>query len=276
MAATGAPRPVVMVVSDGRGETCSQLLRAALVQYEGRGVEIIVRPEVLEPRLVAEAVEEAAARQATIFYTLVGEETRKAMRRLSGEHFVPAVDVLGPAFTALHDVFHTGPSATPGLFYAAERQRIDRQAAIDFTLKHDDGLRPHELGQADVVLVGISRVSKSTTCFYLAYRGIKAANVPLVGGRPLRELLSVPPEKVIGLRMNVTRLMAVREARARHLGTVGTADYVAKREIAEEMLAAQHLMQERGWRSFDVSYMAVEEIAREVMRLRGLTRGQGD
>ena len=270
-------RPVILVVSDGRGETCSQLLRAALVQFEGRDVEIHVRPEVLTAKLVAEVVDEAADRGATIFYTLVGRETRKAMRRLSGEFFVSTVDVFGPSFTALHDVFHSDPVATPGLFYAAERQRIDRQVAIDFTLKHDDGLRPYELDQADVVLVGISRVSKSTTCFYLAYRGIKAANVPLIGGRPpLKQLLTLDPNKVVGLRMNVTRLMAVREARARHLGRIGTEDYVAKKEIAEEMLGAQHLMQRRGWRSFDVSYMAVEEIAREVMRLRGMGRDLGD
>jgi len=277
MAAAGGKRPVIMVVSDGRGETCSQLLRAALVQFEGHDEEIIVRPDVLTPDQVAAVVDEAAWRKATIFYTLVGKDTRRAMRRLAGEGFVSTVDVLGPAFTALHDVFHADPAATPGLFYTAERQRIDRQAAIDYTLKHDDGLRPYELGQADVVLVGISRVSKSTTCFYLAYHGIKAANVPLIGGRPpLPQLLTVDPTKVIGLRMNVTRLMAVREARAKHLGRIGTADYVAKREIAEEMLGAQQLMVRQGWRSFDVSYMAVEEIAREVMRLRGLARGTGD
>ena len=270
-------RPVILVVSDGRGETCSQLLRAALVQFEGRDVEIHIRPEVLSAKLVAEVVDEASERGATIFYTLVGRETRKAMRRHSGTKFVPAVDVFGPAFTALHDVFHSDPVAQPGLFYAAERQRIDRQAAIDFTLKHDDGLRPHELDQADVVIVGISRVSKSTTCFYLAYRGIKAANVPLIGGSPpLKQLLALDPAKVIGLRMNVTRLMAVREARAKHLGPVGTVDYVAKKEIAEEMLSTQHLMQRQGWRSFDVSYMAVEEIAREVVRLRGMGRDLGD
>ena len=96
------------------------------------------------------------------------------------------------------------------------------------------------------------------------------------GQPPLKQLLALDPKKVIGLRMNVTRLMAVREARARHLGPVGTVDYVAKKEIAEEMLAAQHVMQRQGWRSFDVSYMAVEEIAREVVRLRGMGRDLGD
>jgi regulator of PEP synthase PpsR (kinase-PPPase family) len=262
--------PVLFVVSDGRGETCRQYLRAALVQYGDRDVEIVVRADVLSPELVVAVVDEAAAREAIIFYTLVAETTRRAMRRHASEQLVPVVDVLGPAFGALHEFFGQERLAEPGLFYATDRARLDREAAVDFALKHDDGLRMNELHLADVVLVGVSRVAKSTTSFYLGYNGIKAANVPLVVGTPLLpELLRMDPQRVIGLRMNVTRLMAVRDARARHLGTVGTADYVDKRRIAQEVRQAHEIMQHHGWRSFDVSYMAVEEIAREVLRLLG-------
>ncbi len=260
--------PVVFAVSDGRGETCLQYLRAALVQYEGQEVEIVVRPEVLAPEQVMAVVDEAAQRGAVVFYTLVGPDTRRAIRRHASQELVPVVDVLGPAFGAFHDFFHQAPLATPGLFYEAERSRIDRQVAVDFALKHDDGLRLNELHLADVILVGVSRVAKSTTCFYLGYNGTKAANVPLVVGTPpLPELMTIDPHKVIGLRMNITRLMAVRNARARHLGPVGMTAYVDKREIAEEVRRAHEMMQRNGWRSFDVSYMAVEEIAREVLRL---------
>lgn len=268
---TETAHPVIFVVSDGRGETCRQYLQAALVQYADQGVEIVVRPQILSPELVVAVVDEAAAREAVIFYTLVGEKTRRAMRRHASEQIVPVIDVLGPAFGALHELFQQDPLATPGLFYAAERTRIDREAAVDFALKHDDGLRLAELPLADVVLVGVSRVAKSTTSFYLGYNGIKAANVPLVVGTPLlKELLAMEPAKVVGLRMNVTRLMAVRDARARHLGPIGTTDYVDKRSIAEEVRRAHEIMQHYGWRSFDVSYMAVEEVAREVLRLLGL------
>ena len=264
-------RPVVFVVSDGRGDTCDQLLRAALVQFADADVETVRRAEVRDPAQVAAVVEEAEARTATIFYTLVGHETRQEMARQAARLLVPTVDVLGPAFIALHDVLHREPTATPGLYYASERARLERQEAIDYTLKHDDGQRPGELPLADVVIVGISRVSKSTTCFYLAYNGVKAANVPLVAGQPpLPQLLEVDPERVIGLRMNVARLTAVREVRTRHLGRTGTAGYVDKREVAAEAREAARLMEHYGWRSFDASYMAVEEIAREVMRLRGL------
>ncbi|MCP4573911.1 MAG: kinase/pyrophosphorylase [bacterium] len=269
-------RPVIFVVSDGRGETCRQYLQAALVQYADLDVETVVRSNVLSPELVVAVVDEAAARGGVVFYTLVAEDTRRAMRRHASEQLVTIVDVLGPAFGALHEFFQQDSLATPGLFYAAERTRIDREAAVDFALKHDDGLRLTELYLADVVLVGVSRVAKSTTSFYLGYNGIKAANVPLVVGTPLlKELLAMDSRKVIGLRMNVTRLMAVRDARARHLGPVGTADYVDKRAIADEVRRAHEIMQEYGWRSFDVSYMAVEEVAREVLRLLGRKAGTG-
>ena len=124
------------------------------------------------------------------------------------------------------------------------------------------------------MLVGVSRASKSSTCFYLAYHGIRAANVPLVPELPLLpQLARLDPKKVIGLRINVMRLMTVREARAANM-RLGHADkYTDKREIAQEVLAANRIMDEHGWRSIDVSYKAIEEIAKEVMSMCGLKGG---
>jgi hypothetical protein len=119
----------------------------------------------------------------------------------------------------------------------------------------------------------VSRSSKSSTCFYLAYGGIRAANVPLIPGvDPPSELLRLDPARVIGLRINVTRLRTVREARLRDLSssTAGGNAYLDQRAVAREVLEANLLMDRQGWRGFDVSYMAVEEIAREVRRARGI------
>jgi regulator of PEP synthase PpsR (kinase-PPPase family) len=259
--------PVVFVVSDGRGETCSQVLHAALVQFEGQEFDMVVRPEVRTAARVEEVLREAADREASVFYTLVSNETRWALTNLAAELLVPAVDVLGPAFSALHDLFQQAPSGKPGLFYAQDRERFDRQTAIDYTLTHDDGQRPDELYLADVVLVGVSRVAKSTTCFYLAFQGIKAANVPLIFGSPvLPQLKSLDPAKVIGLHVNVARLLTVRQARASDLGSRHVAYYTRKQDVAHEVLHARTLMKQHGWRSIETSYLAVEEIAREVMR----------
>jgi regulator of PEP synthase PpsR (kinase-PPPase family) len=260
--------PVLFVVSDGRGETCRQVLQAALFQFEGQNFELQIRPDILTPEQVTEVVREAAERDGTIFYTLVANEVRWALARLAERHLVPTVDILGPSFTALHDVFKRKPSEKPGLFYASDRERFDRQTAIDYTLKHDDGQRPDELHQADVVLVGVSRAAKSTTCFYLAFQGIKAANVPLVIGTPvLPQLAALDPDRVIGLSVNVNRLLTVRQARANNLGTQHVEYYTSKRAVAAEVIHAANLIKQYGWRSIEASYLAVEEIAREVMNI---------
>lgn len=267
-----APRvPTIFIVSDGRGETATQVLTAAAVQFEGRRYRTVRRAGVRGPAEVEKIVREAAGAKGVIFYTLVAEDTRRAMRRASGLHLVPTVDVLGPAFSALNDQFKSKRAATPGLLYVLDRDRLDRMAAIDYTLLHDDGQRPHELSRADVVLVGVSRASKSATCFFLAYEGIRAANVPLIFGiDPPPQLLKLPANRVVGLRVNVDRLLTVREARARPFGGSELDSYLDRRVVAREVIFANRLMEERGWRSLDVSYMAIEEIAREVLRLRSL------
>jgi regulator of PEP synthase PpsR (kinase-PPPase family) len=264
-----APRqPTVFVVSDSRGETAAQLLRAAAVQFRGVEYKTVLKPNVRTVRRVDAIAEQAARAKAVIFYTLVDEEARRHMRHRARELHVPSVDILGPAFTALHHLFQRKRGHTPGLLYTLERERIDRMDAVDYTLKHDDGQRPHELCNADVVLVGVSRASKSTTCFYLAYAGVRAANVPLVPGvEPPKELLDLPPRKVVGLRIERSRLLAIREARASHLPLEGENPYTDRRWVASELGAANRLMDRQGWPSVDVSFLAVEEIAHEVMRL---------
>jgi hypothetical protein len=263
--------PRVFIVSDGRGDTAAQVLKAAAVQFEGRAYRVTRRAGVASEKDVLKVVQEAAKAKAVIFYTLVDEQTRRVMRRASGRKLVPTVDILGPCFTALAEQFHSVRLGTPGLLYDLDRDRLDRMDAIDYTLHHDDGQRPHELSKADVVLVGVSRASKSSTCFYLAYTGVRAANVPLIPGiEPPTKLLALDPNRVIGLRVSVDRLITVRESRARHFGGARLDTYLDRREVAREVLRANTMMEEHGWRSIDVSYLAVEEIAREVMRLRGL------
>ena len=246
-------------------------MQAALVQFEGQSHALVRKAEVRTPDVVQSIVEEAAALHAVIFYTLVSDDTRETMKAVSEKLLVPTVDVLGPSFSALHDLFKSAPRHTPGLLYASDRERFDRIDSIDYTLKHDDGQRPHELNEADVVVVGVSRSSKSSTCFYLAYQGIKAANVPLVPGPPLpRQLKDMDPGRVIGLQMNVPRLLTLREARTAHLGTSHTDYYVDRREVGAEVRYANEVIREYGWRTVNASYMAIEEIAREVMRQCGL------
>jgi regulator of PEP synthase PpsR (kinase-PPPase family) len=259
--------PTMLLVSDGRAETASQVLKAAAVQFQNQDYRCLRRPNVRTPDEVLRIVEEAEKLDAVIFYTLVSNETRQAMRRASGST-VEIVDILGPAFTALKGQFKKKPGAVPGLLYDMDRDRFDRMTAFDYALAHDDGQRLHELNQADVVLVGVSRSSKSSTCFYLAYQGIRAANVPLLPDRePPAQLLKIPRNRVIGLRINVMRLLRVREGRLPSLAVGSQEDYINRRAVANEVNNANRLMEKQKWSSIDVSYLAVEEIAREVLHI---------
>ncbi len=272
--AESEPRKATLfLVSDGTGGTCDRLVRSALVQYKGRKIEFVRKANVRTSRQLRTIVAEAGRAQGLIFYTLVANATRRSIRRYARDALVPAVDLLGPTFRSLHDYFQDSPRFVPGLFYETEREHFDRIDAIDYTLKHDDGQRADQLAGADVVLVGVSRAAKSSTCFYLAYEGIRAANVPLVPGlEPPPELLALDPGKVVGLTVNVLRLLTVRESRVSTLRMGDMSSYLDKRAIAMEIRDANRMMDRHGWRRIDVSYLAIEEIAKEVMRLASDTK----
>ena len=261
-------KPTIFLVSDGRAETAARVLQAAAVQFEGEKFNVELRRNIRTPEAVRRVVEEAEKLDAIIFFTLVGIETRKAMHLAMGRN-IEIIDLLGPVITALHNRFKRAPGAIPGLLYDQDRDRYDRMTAFDYVLTHDDGQRIHELKRADVVLVGVSRSSKSSTCFYLAFQGVRAANVPLVPGiDPPKQLLTLPPSRVIGLRISVQRLLSVRNARMPDLGLDADQNYVDRRAVAAEVNEANRLMDKHRWNTIDVSYLAVEEIARQVLHLR--------
>jgi regulator of PEP synthase PpsR (kinase-PPPase family) len=210
----------------------------------------------------------AAERSAPIFYTLVVAAPRKALAEAAAKAALPTVDLLEPVLATLGRLLDATPQRQAGLYYESQKEYFDRLVAVEYTLHHDDGQRPHELSKADVVLVGPSRVSKSATCFVLAYNGIRAANVPIVPGCPLpAEVLKLDSQRVIGLTMNADRLQRVREIRmqAMQMGEVET--YTDRRAIVREIHEANALMKLHGWQAIDASYRSIEDTAGEVLRM---------
>jgi len=263
--------PTLYIVSDGRGDTGAAVLEAALVQFQGEAHHIRREANVRTKERVAEIIAAAREVRGVVFYTLVEQETRRALQESAAQRGVPVVDILGPVFSALHDTFGRKPGSQPGLLYARGRERFARLDAVDYTLEHDDGRHHHQLGNADVVLVGVSRSGKNSTCFFLALRCVKAANVPFVPGlTPTPELIALPKKRVIGLGVNPGRLSALREARAKHYGLDAGNAYTDPEKVRQEARDAHRLCSLHDWRTIDVSCMAVDEIAREVMHLRGL------
>ena len=257
----------IYLISDGTCRTCDQILRATLVQFE-EDVHVVRKAGVRRPGTVWEIVERAARDDAIIFYTLVCDDARDAIQAASKQFLVPVVDLLGPVLVGLYDFFQTTKRPKPGVLYKSNQEYYDRIDAVEYTLAHDDGVATHELSRADVVLVGVSRASKSTTCFYLAYRGIRAANVPLFSDGPIPpQLLEIDKRRIIGLTINPHRLRVIREARLRGWGMTTHDGYADRMQITRELWAVNDLITKQGWPCIDVSYKAIEEIATEVLHL---------
>jgi [pyruvate, water dikinase]-phosphate phosphotransferase / [pyruvate, water dikinase] kinase len=270
MTRTARGRVPLLLVSDGTGRTCEQVVTAALVQFPKDAAELLRRPHVRTAAQAMEAVDEAACCGALVFHTLVSPEVRSVFCEALENRAVPSCDLLGPVLTALADRLPGPRSDRPGLPYELHKERFDRIDAVEFTLAHDDGARARDLPKADVVIVGASRVSKSVTCFFLAYRGLRAANVPLVpSSTPPRELLRLDPAKVIGLTMSPQLLRNFRQSRVTAMGMGPLGDYVDLRRIAAELHDAEALMERYHWRSIDVSYRAVEDVASEIAERLG-------
>jgi [pyruvate, water dikinase]-phosphate phosphotransferase / [pyruvate, water dikinase] kinase len=265
---TGAKSLKIFILSGSTGRTCDEVLRSALAQFHEPRVQIVRRPHLGSEADVIREVQAAAEAGGAICHSLVVPELHEALLRETTRLHVPSIDILGPLLILLQDQLGQRPRGLAGLAFQTQRERLERIDAVNYTLAHDDGAGLAELDQADVVLVGASRVSKSVTCFYLAYEGIRAANVPLIPGlEPPSELLAVERSKVIGLTMNANRLQGLRQARIRRMGDGAFDKYGSLHEIDAELRQIEQLIGRCGWRRIDVSYMSVEEVAQEVMSL---------
>ena len=261
----------ISIISGSTCHTAKQVVNAALAQFDEPNVRVVQNANVRSADAAVKIVRKAANKHAVVFHSLVDPEVRNAVLEEAGQRMIPTVDILGRVLAVLSDHLEATPHREPGLSYQHQKDYFDRIDAVSFTLEHDDGAGLISLAIADVILVGVSRVSKSVTCFYLAYRGIRAANVPFIlGFDPPEQLLKMPKEKVIGLTVNPNRLMSIRAARQQAMGHGPLESYAGRREIHEDLRFAMELVKKNGWRSIDVSYMAVEEVARQVRNMIGM------
>ncbi len=261
------PQPVV-ILSGGTGRTAKQLLQAAMAQFPDVEITLQQQTKIRSAAKAIEIVRAASSSGALICHSLVDPKVRQAVEAEVRKLAVPCIDVLGPSLALLGDHLSTAPRGKAGLLYEVHREQIDRMEAMDFTLAHDDGKRVTELRTADVVLVGASRTSKSVTCFYLAFRGIRAANVPLIPNqKPPLELTRLNPRRVIGLTMNASHLEFIRQHRLERISNRPVAHYADLRDIQAEIREIRELMSKHDWECIDVSYKATEEVADRVIEM---------
>jgi regulator of PEP synthase PpsR (kinase-PPPase family) len=262
----------VFVVSDGTGETASAAARAVMLQFRDPW-RLRVFAGVRSESQARRAVEEAAAAGALVVFTLVDERVVSALLAEAGARRVDTVDLLGPLFGRVAGRLGAEPRHEPGLLRGFTPDYFRRVDAVEFAVRHDDGANPHTLHEADIVLTGVSRTSKTPLSMYLAQRGYKTGNVPLVPGlEPPRALLELDPRKVFGLLVDPSTLLAVRRARVRQLGSSPYSTYTEAEAVMDEIDRARRLFRERGWRTLEITGRAVEENAARIVELveRGL------
>jgi regulator of PEP synthase PpsR (kinase-PPPase family) len=256
----------IFVVSDGTGGTAEQIVRAALTQFPHTDAAVERRSRLRTEDQARQVVEEASRANACVVHTVVSKDLRDAIGKFGRLYDVETVDLLGPLLARLTDRLASSPSEKPGLFRELNKEYFRRIEAMEFAFRHDDGQNVHELSQAELVFVGVSRTFKTPLSLYFAFRGWLAGNVPMVVDLPMPPVLSeIPPDRVFGLTTNASRLAALRRVRHERFGGVLGA-YADLEFVRRELgYARQIFRQHPDWRVLTVTDKSVEEIASEVL-----------
>lgn len=265
----------VIVISDGTGETASAITRAAMTQFQDKEIFFTRYKNIRTKEQIDAIFQEAAIHHDIVVYTIVSVELRAYIAERSKRDHVRSVDVMGPLLTTFSNFFEAEPNYQPGLLHAVNDQYFKRVAAIEFTLNHDDGRNINSLEEADVVLVGISRTSKTPLSMYLSLEGIKTVNVPIVMGVPLPEkLFQVDQRKIFGLTIDPDELFRIRKNRLSRLGLANDeGDYADIAKVTEEIEWANRIFSEnKRWPVFNVTGKALEETAAEIIKLLNMRK----
>jgi regulator of PEP synthase PpsR (kinase-PPPase family) len=259
---------VIFVCSDAVGETAEAVAKATMRQFAAEQVRIKRYGNIKHEDEIRVILQEAASVSGFITYTLVQPELRDTMREESIRCGVRAVDVMGPMMQAFIDTFNDTPRNQPGLLHEMDDQYYRKIEAVEFAVKYDDGKDVRGLLQAQVVLVGVSRTSKTPLSIYLAHKGIKTANYPLTPEvKPPEELFSSLVRQVVGLTMTPERLLKIRTERLKALGLPSQASYASIARIEREIQFAADVMSRLRCPVIDVTERAIEETAGLIMEL---------
>jgi regulator of PEP synthase PpsR (kinase-PPPase family) len=250
------------VVSDSTGETAEKVVRAALLQFPKAGAEIRLHTRVRTKETARPILERASREGALVVFTVVSPELREYIHSLSYELKVDAMDVIGSLIGKLSTFLEKEPINTPSGMLPLSDEYFRRIEAVEFAVKSDDGKEPRNFKKADLILVGVSRTSKTPLSTLLAQRGLKIANLPLVLGIGIPpELEEAPQDRVVGLTIGLEHLCEIRQARLRQLGMPAETNYGLRDHVKEELAYAQKIFSQHNWPIIDVTGRAIEETA---------------
>jgi regulator of PEP synthase PpsR (kinase-PPPase family) len=256
----------IHIISDGTGKTAEQIVRAALVQFENLQEEIIIHPEVRTEEQILKVFDSIFHSRCFIVHTVVSFELRNKILEYGKLYSIRTIDLMGPLLSQISSTLSINPIERPGAFHELNKAYFQRIDAIEYAIKHDDGLRTDELDKADIVLIGVSRTFKTPLSIYLANMGWLTGNIPLVLDFELPDIVNkLPHHKVFGLTTSPERLSVLRKTRDDYLrsstGSYSNLDYVRK----ELMYASTIYNRHRGWTIIDVTNKSLEEIAAEII-----------
>ncbi|MBI2604571.1 MAG: kinase/pyrophosphorylase [Deltaproteobacteria bacterium] len=266
----------IIVLSDGTGETAAQITRAAIVQFSDKEI-YFTRYKNIRTKAQVEAIfEDAAIHHDMVVYTIVSPDLREFMQHKAAEKNIPAVDILGPLLNAMGGYFHMTPKSLPGLFHQVNDRYFKRIEAMEYTIAHDDGRDLTGMEKADIILLGISRTSKTPLSMYLSHQGWKVINVPIILGFDLPpEVYEADQRKIVALTISADTLSTIRKARLERLGQDDGGDYASIDKVIEEIdYADQIFRKNKRWPVFNVTGKALEETASEIIKLMVARRKQ--
>lgn len=258
----------VHLVSDSTGETLSAVMKASAAQFSNatalEHLHTLIRSESQMDR----ALNDIAAKPGVVFYTLVNPVRRTQLETRCADLGIPAVSILDPTLATLGRYLGVAMSSEIGAQRNMDADYFKRIGSIDFAMAHDDGQHTEGLKNADIILVGISRTSKTPTCIYLANRGLRAGNIPMVPGVPLPpELFEFKRPLIVGLVASPDRIVQIRQQRLMTLNERDQTDYIDAERVREEMLQAKRLFVKNGWPFVDVTRRSVEETSARILNM---------
>ncbi len=254
------------LVSDGTGETLYAATKAALAQFEGVNVQEHPYALVRSEHQLLRAVDNVHEHPGLVLFTLVNQELRRELIKQCGLIPVPYFDLMEGPVSMMQRFFGTRETHRPEGQQEFDQRYLQRIEALNYTIQHDDGQSLDGLANAEVILAGASRTSKTPTCVYLAMRGIRAANVPLVLGIPVPpQLLALTGPLVVGLWAAPERLVHIRRNRLATIGEQTLTDYTDLEKVRKEVVITRRLYEQHGWPSVDVTWRSVEETAATIL-----------
>lgn len=264
----------VHLVSDSTGETLVAMMKASTAQFRQATALEHLHALVRSSQQMEKVLEDIEQRPGIVLYTLVNPERRMMLEERCDQLGIPAVSILDPTLAMLGRYLGAPMNSEVGAQRTLDAEYYKRISALDFAMTHDDGQNTQGLREADIILLGVSRTSKTPTCIYLANRGYRTGNIPLVPGQDLPDFMpGLTKPLIVGLVASPDRIVQIRQQRMSSLRNDGVTDYADQEKVRDEMIAAKRLFARHGWPTVDVTRRSIEETAARILNIYQKVKG---